>query len=89
MVKLNTDYGELNIKRITINNEYMDDKHLPVGRVNVPVVAEYCNNDVMVITNTDGDFIKNTNVDLIYYEVIIAVSYTHLDVYKRQILLFM
>ena len=53
-----------------VNNVYIDDRHLPVGRVNVLVVAEYCDNDVLVITNTDGDFIKNTNVDLIYDIVI-------------------
>ena len=49
------------------NNVYINDKYLPVGRSNVSVVAEYGNNDVMVITkNTDGDFIKNTDVDFIY-----------------------
>ena len=87
--KLNRDYGELrenmNIKRIIVNTEYIvvdDDKHVPVGRINVLVVAEYCDNDVLVITNTDGDFIKNTKADLIYDK---TVSYTHLDVYKRQI----
>ena len=84
-----------------------------MGRVNVLVVAEYCDNYVIVITNTDGDFIKNTNVNLIYDKIILggnpkdyyfgtmekvssygyktknsrmSVSYTHLDVYKRQVL---
>ena len=36
------------------------------------VVAEYCNNDVLVITNTYGDFIKNTNVNLIYDKIIMG-----------------
>ena len=43
--------------------------------VNKSVVAEYGNNDVMVITkNTDGDFIKNTDVDLIYDKIILGVN---------------
>ena len=53
-----------------INSVYIEDKHLSVGRVNVLVVAEYCDNNVLVITNTDGDFIKNSNTDLIYDTVI-------------------
>ena len=53
-----------------INNAYIDDKYLPV---NESIVAEYDNNDVMVITkNTDGDFTKNTDVDLIYDEIILG-----------------
>ena len=37
------------------------------------IVVDDCNNDVMVITkNTDGGFIKNTNVDLIYDKIILG-----------------
>ena len=84
ILNINIMINNVDLPCVIVNNEYRDDKHLPVGRVNVPVVAEYCNNDVMVITNTDGDFIKNTNVDLIYDKIImggnpISVSYTHLS----------
>ena len=78
------------------NNDYdtnIDDKLLPVGRSSVLVVADKCDNEVThlgVTMNTNGDWIKNTNVDMIYDKVIMEgnpmpVSYTHLDVYKRQV----
>ena len=58
-----------NIPCVT-NNVYIDDKYLPV---NEPIVAEYGNNNAMVITkNTDGDFTNNTDVNLIYDKIILG-----------------
>ena len=57
------------------NNEYIvvdDDKHLPVERVSVLVVADNCDNDVIVTINTNGDWTNNTNVDMIYDKVIMG-----------------
>ena len=60
---------------------YIDDNniHLPVVRVSVLVTADTYSdeklNDVIVITNTDGDLTKNNNADLIYDVVIMKINY--------------
>ena len=51
-----------------IDNVYIDDKYLPVGRSSVLVAADNWDNVIYlgITNNTDGDLTKNNNVDLIY-----------------------
>ena len=96
--KLNRGYGELiekmNIKRImvnnvdlpctVVNNVYIDDKYLPVGRSSVLVVADNCDDVTYlgVTTETYGDLTKNNNVDLIY-DIVIRGGNTKYYYYGR------
>ena len=72
LFRLSRDYdglvGGINIKKnyyiinnvdlpcAVVNNVYIDDKHLPVERVSVLIVADNCDNDVIVTINTNGDW---------------------------------
>ena len=57
---------------VVVNNEYSDDKHLPVERVSVLIVADNCDNDVIVTINTNGDWTNNTNVVMIFDKIIMG-----------------
>ena len=49
------------------DNDYIDAKYVPVGRISVLVVADKYDNEVTylgVTINTNGDWTKNTDVDL-------------------------
>ena len=66
-----------------IKNDYIDDNniHLPVVRVSVLVTADNYRdkkfNDVIVTINTDGEWTKNTNVDMIYDKVMMGGNPIH------------
>ena len=65
-------YTHLDVyKRQVVNSEYID-KHSPVGRVSALVVPDNCDNNVThlgLTMNTNGDWIKNNNVDLVYDKI--------------------
>ncbi len=83
--KLNRGYGELmekmNIKRIMINNvdipcavldnDYIYDKYVPVGRISVLVMEEYDEKITCLGVTKDiyGDRMEITNVDRLYESI--------------------
>ena len=55
-------------KRQVVDNDDIDDKYVPVGRISVLVVEEYDEKIIYlgVTTNTDRDWTKLTNIDQVY-----------------------
>ena len=91
LFRLSRDYEglaeRLNNEKIIINNRDLpcavvddydiniDDKHLPVGRSSVLIVADKCDNEVTYLgltINTKGDWTKNTDVDFAYDKIIMG-----------------
>ena len=65
----NINYLPYEVNSAEVNDEYIniDDKHLPVGRISVLVVADNCDNDVTHLGLT-----INTNADLTILDVDMA-----------------
>ena len=73
-LNINIMVNNVDLPCTVVNNVYIEDKHLSVGRVNVLVVTDNCDDVTYlgVTTETYGDLTKNNNVDLVYDKIIMG-----------------